>query len=86
MGLPIRRLGSAAMDICYLAAGRFDGFWEVSLHPWDVAAGVLILNEAGGKVTDFSGKPYSIYGKQILATNGKKIHNEMIEVLKKPYK
>ncbi|HEY3251327.1 MAG TPA: inositol monophosphatase family protein [Ignavibacteria bacterium] len=86
MGLPIRRLGSAAMDICYLACGRFDGFWEVNLNAWDVAAGVLILTEAGGKVTDFFGKPYSIYNKQILATNGKRIHDEMIEILAKAYK
>lgn len=85
MGLPIRRLGSAAMDICYLACGRFDGFWEVNLNPWDVAAGYLILNEAGGKLTDFNGRNYSIYGKQILATNGRKIHGEMVEVIKKAY-
>jgi myo-inositol-1(or 4)-monophosphatase len=86
LGLPIRRLGSAAMDICYLACGRFDGFWEVDLNPWDVAAGYLILLEAGGKVTDFFGEPYSIYNRQILASNGRKIHNEMMEVLKKAYK
>src|SRR3989304_6624406 len=67
LGLPIRRLGSAAMDICYLACGRFDGFWEINLNAWDVAAGYLILKEAGGKVTDFFGKDYSIYDKQILA-------------------
>lgn len=79
-GLPIRRLGSAALDICYVACGRFDGFWEVSLNPWDVAAGYLILNEAGGKITDFKGEMYSIYGKQLLATNGK-IHKEMMDVL-----
>ncbi len=85
MGLPIRRLGSAAMDICYLACGRFDGFWEVNLNAWDVAAGVLILSEAGGVVTDFKGNHYSIYGKQILATNGRTIHDEMIEVLRKAY-
>jgi myo-inositol-1(or 4)-monophosphatase len=83
-GLPIRRLGSAALDMCYVACGRFDGFWEVSLNPWDVAAGYLILNEAGGKLTDFTGNKYSIYNKQILATNGK-IHNEMLEVLAKAY-
>jgi myo-inositol-1(or 4)-monophosphatase len=79
-GLPIRRLGSAALDLCYVACGRIDGFWEVSLNPWDVAAGNLILKEAGGKVTNFFGKKYSIYNKQILATNGK-IHREMIEIL-----
>ena len=83
MGLPIRRLGSAALDICLPAAGRFDGFWEVSLNAWDVAAAYLILLEAGGKATDFKGNEYSIYGKQILATNGREVHKEMIDVLKK---
>ncbi|MCX7877299.1 MAG: inositol monophosphatase [Ignavibacteria bacterium] len=81
LGLPIRRLGSAAMDICYLACGRFDGFWEVNLNPWDVAASVLIASEAGGKVTDFTGREFSIYDKEILVTNGRRIHDEMIEVL-----
>lgn len=85
LGLPIRRLGSAALDICYLAAGRFEGFWEVNLNAWDVAAGYLILLEAGGKVTNFEGGQYSIYNKQILASNGKTVHNEMTEVLKKAY-
>lgn len=84
-GVPIRRLGSAAIDLGYIACGKFDGFWEVSLNPWDVAAGCLILTEAGGKVSDFSGNKYSINGKQILASNGN-IHNEMIEVLQKAYK
>lgn len=85
LGLPIRRLGSAALDISWLAAGRFDGFWEVNLNAWDVAAGYLILLEAGGKVTNFKDEPYSIYNKQILATNGRELHNEMIDVLKKAY-
>ena len=85
MGLPIRRLGSAALDICYLACGRFEGFWEVFLHPWDVAAAYLILLEAGGKITDFKGGKYSIYDIQVLATNGRKVHEEMIEVLTKSY-
>lgn len=85
LGLPIRRLGSAALDICYLAAGRFEGFWEVNLNAWDVAAGYLILLEAGGKVTNFEGGQYSVYDKQILASNGRTVHNEMIEVLKKAY-
>jgi myo-inositol-1(or 4)-monophosphatase len=84
-GLPIRRLGSAALDMCYIACGRFDGFWEVSLNPWDVAAGYLILNEAGGKITDFKGNNFSIYGKQLLATNGK-IHREMMDVLEEAHK
>lgn len=78
----IRRMGSATIDLAYVAAGRFDGFWEVSLNPWDTAAGVLLVQEAGGMVTDFSGNPYSIYQKPILASNGV-IHNEMIRVLKK---
>lgn len=77
----IRRAGSAALDLCYLAMGRFDGFWELKLSPWDTAAGSLLVEEAGGKVTDFSGGKYSIYKKDILATNGK-IHKEMMEVLK----
>ncbi len=84
-GLPIRRLGSAALDMCYVACGRFDGFWEVSLNPWDVAAGYRILKEAGGRLTDFTGNKYSIYNKQILATNGK-IHDEMLDVLAQAYK
>lgn len=85
LGLPIRRLGSAALDICYLASGRFEGFWEVNLNAWDVAAGYLIVLEAGGKITNFKGGSYSVYDKQILATNGKTVHNEMMEVLKKAY-
>lgn len=85
LGLPIRRLGSAALDICYVACGHFDGFWEVFLNSWDIAAGYLIAKEAGAVVTDFFGRDFSIYDRQILATNGK-IHNEMIGVLAKPYK
>lgn len=76
----VRRTGSAALDLCYVACGRFDGFWEMKLSPWDTAAGMLILQEAGGRVTTFSGEPYSIYLKEVLATNGK-IHSEMVEVL-----
>ena len=76
----IRRPGSAAIDLSYLAAGRFDGFWELKLHPWDVAAGSLIVTEAGGKVTDFKGKPFDIYSEEILASNGL-IHEEMLEVI-----
>ncbi len=78
----IRRLGSAALDLCFVACGRFDGFWELKLFPWDVAAGILIVEEAGGKVTDFKGLPTDIYSKEIVASNGK-IHNEMIEILNK---
>lgn len=76
----IRRDGSAALDLCSVAAGRFDGFWELMLKPWDVAAGMLILTEAGGKVTDLNGGPYSIYSDELLATNGL-IHDELMGVL-----
>ena len=78
----IRRDGSAALDLCYVAAGRFDGFWELKLYAWDVAAGKLLIEEAGGRVTDFRGGSLDIYGKEILATNGR-IHGEMIKVLRK---
>jgi myo-inositol-1(or 4)-monophosphatase len=77
----VRRGGSAALDLCYLAMGRFDGFWELKLSPWDMAAGKLMVEEAGGKVTDFLGGPFNIYLKEILASNGK-IHQQMIEILK----
>ena len=77
----IRRLGSAAIDFCYVAKGVFDGFWEVHLKPWDMCAGKLIVEEAGGLVTDFEGNKIDIFSKKILATNGK-IHNAMIEILK----
>jgi len=75
----VRRLGSAALDICYVAAGRMDGFWEQDLKPWDIAAGAIILEEAGGRVTDFSGGPFSSRRPQLLATNGR-IHDQMLEV------
>jgi myo-inositol-1(or 4)-monophosphatase len=76
-GVPIRRLGSAAMDLCWVAAGRFDGFYEHKLQAWDSAAGFLIVEEAGGKVTDYNGEPYSPYQPHILATNAK-IHDELL--------
>ncbi len=78
----LRRLGSAALDLCYVAAGRFDGFWEVSLNPWDMAAGVLLVQEAGGMFTDFEGNPSTVYKKKLLTSNGL-IHKQMIEVLKR---
>jgi len=78
----IRRAGSAALDLCYLACGRFDGFWELKLHPWDTAAGKIIVEEAGGKFTDFAGEKYSIYGKYMMASNGR-IHRQMLEILNK---
>ena len=76
----IRRLGSAAIDFCYVAQGVFEGFWEVSLNPWDICAGKLIVEEAGGIVTDFSNSEINIDSKQILATN-KLVHQEMLEIL-----
>ena len=76
----VRRLGSAALDLCYTACGRFDGYWELKLSPWDQAAGSLILREAGGRITDFSGRDFDIYGDEVLGTNGY-IHRPMMRVL-----
>ena len=76
----MRRTGTAAIDLCYIACGRFDGFWEFKLNPWDTAAGKLIVEEAGGKVTNYKGDPYSIYGQDLIASNGL-IHQDMVEVL-----
>jgi myo-inositol-1(or 4)-monophosphatase len=66
----VRRAGSAALDLCCVACGRFDGFWEFNLNPWDTAAGVLIVQEAGGKVTDFHGGPFELSSRETLASNG----------------
>lgn len=79
-GVPVRRLGSAAIDLCWVAAGRFDGFYEHKLQAWDSAAGFLMVTEAGGKVTDFEGKPYSVYQPHLLATNGH-IHDELLAIV-----
>jgi len=76
----IRRCGSAALDLSYVACGRFDGFWELKLKPWDVAAGALMVAEAGGLVTDLGGKPFALEAPGIVATNGL-VHPEMLEVL-----
>ncbi len=78
----IRRFGSAAVDLAYVACGRFDGFYEYSLHPWDVAAGSLIVKQAGGILSDFSGKENFIFGKEIVATNHK-VYNEFMQMMKK---
>lgn len=78
----IRRAGAAALDLCWLACGRVDGYWEWRLKPWDCAAGKLIVEEAGGQLSDFSGRAFSIYGDQTLATNGA-VHQEMLRVMKK---
>jgi myo-inositol-1(or 4)-monophosphatase len=77
----LRRDGSAALDLCYVAAGRFDGFWELKLHPWDVAAGNLIVEEAGGRTSDFSGRPASGDGRETLASNGA-LHEVMLALLR----
>jgi len=79
--LAVRRPGAAAIDLAYVACARLDGFWELYLKPWDMAAGVLLIREAGGTVTSFDGSPFNLYGDEILASNGK-IHEEMIDVLK----
>lgn len=76
----IRRAGAAALDLAYVAAGRLDGFWELKLKPWDVAAGVLLVREAGGTVTTFDGLPYDIFNNRIVASNGL-IHDEMVAML-----
>jgi myo-inositol-1(or 4)-monophosphatase len=75
----LRRDGSAALDLACVAAGRFDGFWEFGLKPWDTAAGVLLVQEAGGTISDFQGHPYALGGPVILATNSL-IHEEMREI------
>lgn len=76
----IRRAGAAALDLAYVAAGRLDGFWELKLKPWDVAAGVLLVREAGGTVTTFDGSAYDVFNDRILASNGL-IHNDMTALL-----
>ena len=77
-----RRAGAASLDLAYTAAGRLDGYWEMKLKPWDVAAGQLLVAEAGGRVSDFDGRPIDIYGKECLASNGR-IHEEMAGVLQR---
>lgn len=76
----VRRTGSAALDMCYVASGRLDGFWEAKLKPWDCAAGFLMVTEAGGRVTSYSGGPASIYDPEVIASNGR-FHDQMIAVL-----
>lgn len=79
-GIPVRRLGSAAIDLCWVAAGRFDGFYEHKLSAWDSAAGFIIVEEAGGKVTNLKGEPYNPYQPGLIATNGL-IHSEMVRIV-----
>lgn len=76
----VRRDGSAALDLCYVACGRFEALWELTLHPWDVAGGKIIVEEAGGRVTRFDGTPCTIYEQEILATNGR-IHDQVLRIL-----
>jgi myo-inositol-1(or 4)-monophosphatase len=78
----VRRLGSAAIDLCYVAAGRLDGFWESDLKPWDIAGGALIVAEAGGSVTNMAGEPFTSRGGHVLATNGR-LHQAMLDVIVK---
>jgi myo-inositol-1(or 4)-monophosphatase len=78
----VRRLGSAAIDLCYVAAGRLDGFWEPDLKPWDIAAGALIVTEAGGTVSTMDGAPFSSRRGDVLATNGL-IHDPMLDVMRR---
>ncbi len=81
--LAIRRPGSAAIDLSYVAGGRFDGFWEFKLAPWDMAAGVLLITEAGGKVTDPQGEPFDIYSRGLLIASNGRIHGQMQQVIRK---
>ncbi|HEY2931383.1 MAG TPA: inositol monophosphatase family protein [Acidobacteriota bacterium] len=76
----VRRVGSAAMDLAYVAAGRFDGYWEITLQPWDMAAGILMVEEAGGRVSDVGGQAPDIYKREIVASNGM-VHDEMLQLL-----
>jgi myo-inositol-1(or 4)-monophosphatase len=77
----VRRLGSAAIDLCYVAAGRLDGFWELDLKPWDIAGGALIVAEAGGRITNMAGEPFTSRGGHVLATNGH-LHEDMLGVIR----
>jgi len=76
----VRRLGSAALDLCYVAAGRMDGFWERDLKPWDIAGGALIVSEAGGTVTRMDGEPFTSRGRDVLAANAE-LHKAMLGVI-----
>jgi len=76
----VRRLGSAAIDLCYVAAGRMDGFWEADLKPWDIAGGALVVAESGGRITSLTGEPFVSRGGSVLATNGR-LHSQMIDVI-----
>src|SRR5262249_48391385 len=76
----VRRLGSAAIDLCYVAAGRLHGFWGTDLKPWGMAGGALVVAEAGGRVTDTNGEPFTSRGGHVLATNGR-LHDQMLAII-----
>lgn len=78
----IRRAGCAAYDLCAVAAGWYDGFWELKLNPWDCAAGILLIEEAGGRVTDFEGRPHTLAGGRLVASNGR-LHDAMLRVIRR---
>jgi myo-inositol-1(or 4)-monophosphatase len=79
----VRRLGSAAIDLCYVAAGRLDGFWERDLNAWDIAGGALLVEEAGGRITNFHGEPFRSRGRDVVASNGR-VHQAMLDVISGP--
>ena len=81
LGVPIRRMGSAAIDLSYTAAGRLEGYFEVGLGPWDVAAGKLLVEEAGGQVTHWDGKPFDFQSRKTIFASNKHIHNATLEIL-----
>ncbi len=82
-GQGLRRGGAASVDLCYVACGRLDGYFEIGLKPWDMAAGDLIVREAGGRLSDYQGNPFTIFGKELVASNGR-IHNELLEEVLSP--
>ncbi len=81
--LGVRDRGAGALDLCYVACGRFDGYWEIDQSPWDIAAGSLIVEEAGGRMSDFRGAVFDIFGGETVASNGK-IHDQILAVLARP--
>lgn len=84
-GRGVRRMGSAALDLAYVACGRFDAYYESTLNPWDVAGGALLITEAGGVITDFTGEDNYIYGQEIIAYNGR-IHTELLDLIQKNFR
>ena len=78
----VRRDGSAALDLAYIACGRFDGFWEDGLNPWDIAAGAILISEAGGRITNYENEPLDIYTKKVVASNGR-VHDAMLQLLRR---